>query len=138
VSQQEFADTGFANEDNMQYLNKNKINAYISDNQFRSRDPKFVNQKNKYGKHKRNSKKKAKEVIPASEFRFDPTEKTCVCPAGESMQLNKEGNDQRGIYNVFFHCKPTLCRNCELKKNACEILHQPIQEQVTLGRCHLF
>ena len=33
------ADTGFANEANMEYLNQENINAYIPDNQFRSRDP---------------------------------------------------------------------------------------------------
>jgi len=110
------ADTGFSNEDNMQYVNAYDINAYIPDNKFRSRDPKFANQKNKYGKRKNNPKRKEKAVIPASEFRFDPTNKTCICPAGESMKLKKEGNDQRGIDKVFFHCKPTLCRNCELKK----------------------
>ena len=36
------ADTGFANEANMQYLHDNDINGYIPDNQFRSRDPKFA------------------------------------------------------------------------------------------------
>ena len=35
------ADTGFANEKNMKYLHENKINAYVPDNRFRSRDPKF-------------------------------------------------------------------------------------------------
>ena len=34
--------------------------------------------------------KKAKAVIPANEFRFDPADKTCICPAGESMQLKKQ------------------------------------------------
>ena len=36
------ADTGYANEDNMQYLHDSGIDAYIPDNQFRSRDPKFA------------------------------------------------------------------------------------------------
>ncbi|EWH08070.1 transposase, partial [Catenovulum agarivorans DS-2] len=44
------ADTGFANEANMKYLHENQINGYIPDNQFRSRDPKFSEQKTKYGK----------------------------------------------------------------------------------------
>ncbi|WP_246841230.1 transposase [Hahella sp. CCB-MM4] len=35
------ADTGFANEANMKYLHEQQINAYIPDNRFRSRDPKF-------------------------------------------------------------------------------------------------
>jgi len=39
------ADTGYANESNMQYLYENKIDAYIPYNQFRSRDPKFADQK---------------------------------------------------------------------------------------------
>ena len=39
------ADTGFANEANMKYLHENEINAYIPDNKFRSRDPKFKDQK---------------------------------------------------------------------------------------------
>jgi len=33
----------------MKYLHENNINAYIPDNQFRSRDPKFKDQKAKYG-----------------------------------------------------------------------------------------
>jgi len=33
------ADTGFSNEENMKYLHEEEINAYIPDQQFRSRDP---------------------------------------------------------------------------------------------------
>ena len=44
------ADTGFSNEANMQYLHQEGIDGYIPDNQFRSRDPKFSDQKNHYGK----------------------------------------------------------------------------------------
>jgi len=39
------ADTGYANEANMQYLHENGINGYIPDNKFRQRDPKFTEQK---------------------------------------------------------------------------------------------
>ena len=35
------ADTGFANEDNMEYLHTENRNGFIPDNQFRSRNPKF-------------------------------------------------------------------------------------------------
>ena len=72
------ADTGFANEANMRYLHKNNINAYIPDNRFRSRDPKFSEQKLKYGKRHQTGKKKNKTIIPASEFNFDPVKKTCL------------------------------------------------------------
>jgi transposase len=110
------ADTGFANEANMQYLHEHKINAYIPDNKFRSRDPKFTDQKTKYGKRSSASKTKTQAVIPPSEFSFDPTHKTCICPAGETMWLKKEGLDQRGVYKVFFEGRLTKCRHCALKK----------------------
>ena len=64
------ADTGFANEANNQYLHENNINAYVPDNRFRSRDPKFTNQKTKYGKRSSYKKIKTTSLIPASEFDF--------------------------------------------------------------------
>ncbi|WP_205313756.1 transposase, partial [Rheinheimera maricola] len=72
------ADTGFANESNMQYLHDNNINAYIPDNQFRSRDPKFNEQKQKYGKRHQAGKTRKKTVFSASEFSFNPVNKTCI------------------------------------------------------------
>jgi hypothetical protein len=44
------ADTGFSNSENNRWLKTENINAYIPDNQFRSRDPRFSEQKIKYGK----------------------------------------------------------------------------------------
>lgn len=110
------ADTGFANEANMQYLYQHHINAYIPDNKFRSRDPKFTEQKTKYGKRPSTGKDKTQTVIPPSEFTFDPVNRTCHCPAGEGMWLKKEGIDQRGIYKIFFEGRLTKCRHCTLKK----------------------
>ncbi|MCU7806956.1 MAG: IS1182 family transposase [Candidatus Thiodiazotropha sp. (ex Semelilucina semeliformis)] len=110
------ADTGFANEANMQYLHENKINGYIPDNQFRSRDPKFTDQKSKYGKrHQRHKKKKTTDVISASEFDYNPTNKTCVCPAGQSISYRTEGQDRQGNKKVFFEGRLLQCRNCTLK-----------------------
>ena len=110
------ADTGFANEANMQYLHEQKINAYVPDNRFRSRDPKFAEQKNKYGKRHQSEKKKSPTMIPASEFDFDPVNKTCICPAGESMWINHEGTDREGHDKIFFEGRISKCRQCKLKK----------------------
>ncbi len=57
------ADTGFACEENMKYLHEKGINAYIPANQFRSRDPKFANQKEKYGKRNQLTKKKDESTV---------------------------------------------------------------------------
>lgn len=113
------ADTGFANEANMQYLHDNHINGYIPDNQFRSRDPKFADQKSKYGKrHQSQKNKKQTEVIPAIEFSFDPVSLTCVCPAGELISYLGTRIDQQGNHKVYFKGKLLQCRHCD-KKHQC-------------------
>ena len=110
------ADTGFANEDNMKYLHKNNIDGYIPDNQFRSRDQKFANQKTKYGKRNQNTKnEKTPNGLPASEFQFDPINKTCQCPAGEALWLRREGKDEYGNSKLFFEGRLTKCRSCPIK-----------------------
>ena len=114
------ADTGFATEANMQYLNENKINGYIPDNRFRSRDPKFMAQQSKYGK--RASRKKASVLFNATAFSFDPINKRCVCPAGESMCFRKEGIDNRGNHKNYFEGRLTKCRVCSLKSRC---MHNP-------------
>jgi len=110
------ADTGFANEANMQYLYEQKINAYIPDNKFRSRDPKFATQKQKYGKRSDYRIHKTKSVIPPSEFSFDPIARTCHCPTGEAMWLKNEGIDKNGHHKLYFEGRLTKCRACEIKQ----------------------
>ncbi len=112
------ADTGFANEKNMQYLHTNGINAYIPDNQFRSRDPKFNEQKHKYGKRHQDKKARKKTVIPASEFSFDPVTNTCVCPSGERISFRGIRDNEQGIKIAYFEGKLLQCRNCD-KKQQC-------------------
>ena len=116
------ADTGFANEKNMRYLHTNGINAYIPDNQFRSRDPKFNEQKHKYGQRHQDKKARKKTVIPAGEFSFDPVINTCVCPSGERISFRGIRDNEQGIKIAYFEGKLLQCRNCE-KKYQC--MHNP-------------
>ena len=110
------ADTGFANEANMKYLHSEGINGYIPDNKFRSRDPKFAEQKAKYGKRNQHIKTtKLAHLIPASEFSFDPVNQTCICPAGNQISHRGERPDQYGNIKVFFEGRLSQCKHCELK-----------------------
>jgi len=109
------ADTGSANEANMTYLHENSINGYIPDNQFRSRDPKFHNRKVKHPEWKRQDRKLTNQ-IPAAEFNFDPVKKTCMCPAGEDMWLQKNRTSPEGIPKLFFEGRISKCRDCSIKK----------------------
>ena len=110
------ADTGFANEANYTYLKKEKVNAYIPDNQFRSRDKRYAKQKEKYGKRHQDTVKGIMKVIPASEFTFDLKKNTCICPAGNDMWLKNESKTENGVTKLFFEGKLTDCRHCDLKR----------------------
>jgi len=54
-------------------------------------------------------------VIPATEFDFDPVNKTCRCPANETMWLRSELIDRLGHTKIFFEGRISKCRGCELK-----------------------
>ncbi len=110
------ADTGYANESNMQYLVENNVNAYIPDNQFRSRDPKFIQQKDKYGKRKSNVKPRSNATLPASDFHFNAAQKSCRCPAGKSMWLKNNRKDLYGNDKLYFEGRLTNCRQCHIKQ----------------------
>ncbi len=108
------ADTGFSNETNNRYLKEQNINAYIPDNDFRSRDPKFKAQKSKYGKRGQ-GKPKIRNVIPASEFTFYKIERVCVCPAGEVLTFNGDRTTDTGLTKAFFSGRLSQCKQCDLK-----------------------
>lgn len=109
------ADTGFSNEDNMKYLHSEGINGYIPDNKFRSRDPKFKKQKEKY----KSSPKKTTipAVIGASEFSFDPVNLTCICPDGKMLSSEGTRVDKRDNLKAFFKGRIKHCRECSIKDN---------------------
>lgn len=109
------ADTGFANDSNYSYLKEERINAYIPDNQFRSRDKRYAGQKDKYGKRHRGQVKGVMKVIPATEFTFNLQQKTCICPDGNEMWLHTESQQGKGKTKLVFEGKLTDCRHCDLK-----------------------
>lgn len=107
------ADTGFANESNMEYLHNNDINAIIPDNAFRSRDRRFNEQKKKYGKrHQDKVKTNASKLFRAEEFNYHPIKQTCVCPMGKEMWLKVKSKDRQGNNKIFFEGNITDCRAC--------------------------
>jgi len=109
------ADTGFSNEDNNEYLKSQGINAYIPDNQFRSRDPKFKDQKIKYGKRHQDTAKGVKQVIPSSEFQFNVAGRSCRCPEGKQLWLKNEIIASNGTVKLYFEGNLSDCRSCPLK-----------------------
>jgi len=111
------ADTGFSNESNDTYLHDEGINAYIPDNQFRSRDKRFSKQKTKHGKRHRDTVVGIKSVIPSTEFTFNKRKKSCHCPEGNELWLKNEVDDGKGKIKLYFEGKLTDCRYCPIKND---------------------
>lgn len=113
------ADTGYSSEANMKYVFEQRIEAVIPDNQFRQRDPHFVESetyKAHKEKRKRSRRDKAKSVgiFKASDFKVNLQTKSCICPAGKELMYHGEHEDEiRGTYSRFRGMLQD-CRNCVL------------------------
>ena len=113
------ADTGYSSEANMRYVFEKGIDAVIPDNQFRKRDPLFVNS-DTYNRHKEKRKKTRKDraktvaIFSVSDFRVNLKSKTCICPAGKELMYHGEHEDEvRGTYSRF-RGRLKDCRACKL------------------------
>ncbi|MCO7230096.1 transposase [Halomonas sp. CnH100-B] len=101
---------------NMKYLHERQIYGYIPDNQFRSPDTKFADQKDKYGKRHQNlSDKGWCETTPASAFQFDSVALTCICPTGEKLSYRWQRETDTGKIRVRFEGRLLQCRHCPKK-----------------------
>lgn len=127
------ADTGFANEANNSYLYQQHINGYIPDNQFRKRDPKFSEQKQKYGKRHQQDAAGQKAVIPASAFEFDPIAMTCICPSGLLLSSRGIRQEPDGQQRALFTGKLLQCRGCDLKEQ-CMVNPESANDRKGSGR----
>jgi len=123
------ADTGFASEDNMRHLHENNIDAYIPDNQFRSRDPRFKDHKIKHPRKSR-AKKGAIKIFPAEDFIYDGEAKTCICPNDKMLSYHGIVIDSQGHDSDRFVGRITQCRTCPLKK---ECMKNPRSSSDTTG-----
>ena len=115
------ADTGYSNEANMKYVFDQGIDAVIPDNQFRKRDPLFI-ESDTYNDHKEKRKKTrvdkatGRPIFAASDFTVDVKSRTCICPAGkELLDIGEFEDETRGTY-LRFRGRLKDCRACELNK----------------------
>ncbi len=109
-------DTGFHSEKNMEMLIEQGIDAYIADNKFRHRDPRYSTA----DRHKeRFNKEVAKRfdraiIFQPRDFTVSPDKSFCICPAGKRMY--KCGNAiHNGLHAIKYHgtkrdCIPCLVR----------------------------
>jgi transposase len=120
------ADAGYHSERNLQALDARGINALIADNGMRQRDARFVMQ----GRYKAAPDplhdksavpvETASSVYTSRDFAYDPTTRTCVCPAGRRMNRNGHRAVIRDNIWERFQGKRRDCLGCALRSQCIE------------------
>ncbi len=113
------ADSGFHSEKNMQMLSEQNIDAYIADNQFRKRDPRFIDRdryKERFKKEYAASHGTTTTAFTTRYFTMSDDRSYCTCPAGKRLYRNGGSVMVKGNRAVKFHGRLTDCRVCELRK----------------------
>jgi len=125
------ADSGYHNTKTLTALNDKKIDAYIADPGFRSRDPRFKD----YKQHKAKSRLKAKKRFRVEDFTVDLKKKTCVCPAGNAMWLCSAQATISERHFMQFQAYEKDCPDCPLKAQCLRNKNQitPRQVNIKLG-----
>jgi len=119
------ADSGFHTEKNMEMLAVEEIDAYVADNRFRKRDPRFAD----YEKYKDEARKDWAQGKPklfrTEDFLFDPEMRHCICPAGK--RLYRSGANEKAHR---FKGTQTTCATCALREKCIRKPEKSIIRQV--------
>jgi transposase len=104
------ADSGYHSEKNMEMLTIEGIDAYVADNRFRKRDPRFAD----YEKYKDAARKDwangKPKLFRTEDFIFDQDMRHCICPAGR--RLYRSGANAKAHR---FKGTQTTCVSCALR-----------------------
>ena len=101
------ADTNYHNQSTLEKCQEEKLDAYIPDLKFRSRDPRFADQP-------RYQPKKGKKFV-LQDFKYDQAKDCYICPNGKMLKLNvKRHISDRNIYRRYM-ADAKDCSRCSLK-----------------------
>ena len=126
------SDSGFHSEKNMQHLMEEGIDAYVADNKFRQRDPRFA----EAGRYKEKFKKELakrlgrKSIYQPKDFTFSPAKDFSICPAGKRLYRNGGNVLINGKRFIKFMGSKTNCIPCGLRAQCMKNPAQTVTRQV--------
>jgi transposase len=127
------ADAGYSSQDSVRYTQEQHIDAYIADRNYRKRDPAFANA-DQYKERSREEKRKragrTERTFTPQDFVFDEQERTCRCPAGQSLYCNGRHVIIDGRIGMKFKGAKSVCGPCALRKQCLRDPDQTLQRQV--------
>jgi len=93
-----------------------KIDAYIPDIQYRTRDPRFAEQERfKDGVHGRQRPNAKPRLFTTADFSFDPDNQVYRCPQGKELTCHARNQVNRYRTYDVYHARPEDCAACPVK-----------------------
>jgi len=98
------ADNGFYTNENVKMLNKEKIDGYVADGEFRKRDPRFKDaQKHKKGLSNWQSKRQGSKYFRPDDFKYNETKDKLICPNGKLLHIKGKNHiTNKGYKGIMY------------------------------------
>ena len=129
------ADAGYHSEANLQALHDNAVPALIADGLMRRRDERFAKQ-DRYKAlpdplyDKTAAGKPSNAKFKPRDFIYDPTERTCICPAGKKLYSHGSGCLTNGRKHHSFQGAKRDCMPCSLREQCLRYPERTATRQV--------
>lgn len=104
------ADPNYHSLNGLKVCKDEKIDAFIPDIHYRTRDPRFAEQERFV---KKDTSPKSK--FTASDFSFDATRQVYLCPHGKELSCHARGHVNRHRTYDLYHARPEDCHACPLR-----------------------
>jgi hypothetical protein len=110
-------DSGFHSEKNVEMVIEDGIDAYIADNKFRQRDPRFADADRYKERFKKERAKRSgvPSIYQSKDFTVSPDKSFCICPGGKRMYRDGGNVLINRMRFIKFRGSKTNCVPCELR-----------------------
>ncbi len=110
------ADPNYHSLNSLTVCRDEKIDAYIPDIQYRTRDPRFAEQERfKEGIHDRQTPQAKTSLFTVTHFSFDATKQVYLCPHGKELTCHARNQTNRHRTYDVYHARIEDCATCPLR-----------------------
>jgi transposase len=106
------ADPNYHSLNSLKVCQDEKIDAYIPDIQYRTRDPRFSDQQRFKDKKKADAKS---SPFSEADFTYDESRRVYLCPNGKELKCHARNQVNRHRTYDIYHARPEDCSACPLR-----------------------
>jgi hypothetical protein len=129
------ADAGYHSGASVRYTQDKGIDAYIADRGHRQRDPAFADyerHKTRFRKEKRRYYGIDSQRFTAKDFIYDEKDRSCRCPAGNTLYRNGNNINVHGFVGMKFRGAKSVCGPCPLRQRCFKRPEKTETKQMTI------